>query len=233
MIYVSEIFGPTIQGEGPHVGAKCIFVRVAGCDFKCSFCDSKFSWDTGIALPIKEDKLIFDLMSRCEENNVSRVILTGGNPCIYNFEKLIRTLTSFDIKVDVETQGSIYPEWLNLADLVVISPKPPSSGMKDVYLDLENYLKKCDFHNKICIKIPIFNEEDFQFAIRYYELSKKYRLSFYLSVGNSDVSEEGSIKDRILKSYEDLINRVNHSVMRDVYILPQVHTLVWGNKQGV
>ena len=44
MIPVAEIFGPTIQGEGPHVGMKTMFVRVVGCDFKCAWCDSKFAW---------------------------------------------------------------------------------------------------------------------------------------------------------------------------------------------
>ncbi len=41
MLTVCEIFGPTIQGEGPWIGQKCIFVRFYGCDYKCSFCDQK------------------------------------------------------------------------------------------------------------------------------------------------------------------------------------------------
>ena len=58
-------------------------------------------------------------------------------------------------------------------------------------------------------------------------------IKFYLSVGNTDTHQEGSIADRVLKDYEKLIEKVCNSEMKNVYILPQVHTLVWGNKQGV
>ena len=80
------------------------------------------------------------------------------------------------------------------------------------------------------------NDEDFNFAQKYYDkfqdcLSPTFR--FYLSVGNDNTKEDGDISKRILKSYEWLINKVAESSMNKVYILPQIHTLVWGNKQGV
>lgn len=55
----------------------------------------------------------------------------------------------------------------------------------------------------------------------------------YLSVGNDNVTEGGDISNRILNNYHKLIDRVMKSEMKRVFILPQVHTLVWGNKQGV
>ena len=79
--------------------------------------------------------------------------------------------------------------------------------------------------------IPIFNEEDFQFALRYYKMVEAFlyegmiNIKFYLSVGNTDTHQEGSIADRVLKDYETLIEKVCNSEMKNVYILPQVHTL--------
>ena len=58
-------------------------------------------------------------------------------------------------------------------------------------------------------------------------------IDLYLSVGNTNTTEEGDISQRVLKDYEKLIERVSNSDMKRVFILPQIHTLVWGNKQGV
>ena len=60
-------------------------------------------------------------------------------------------------------------------------------------------------------------------------------LRFYLSVGNSDTDTVESIRDRVLSDYETLLNKINEnpSDFQNAYILPQIHTLIWGNKQGV
>ncbi|MGM9543547.1 MAG: 7-carboxy-7-deazaguanine synthase QueE [Romboutsia timonensis] len=240
MIPVAEIFGPTIQGEGPHVGIKTLFVRVAGCDFKCAWCDSKFAWGIDTDTKRYQPEELSDLLiKKCKETNTSNVILTGGNPCLYDFSKVVEKLHNHNITVDVETQGSKLPEWLHNIDLLVISPKAPSSGQKDVYKNVNEFIRMAGIvDDKIAIKIPVFNEEDFQFAEKYYTMVEYYRnhgvkIDLYLSVGNNDVHEDGDISGRILKDYKFLIERVANSDMKRVFVLPQVHTLVWGNKQGV
>ena len=62
---------------------------------------------------------------------------------------------------------------------------------------------------------------------------KDVDIDLYLSVGNSNTTEEGDISHRVLTDYKKLIERVSNSEMKRVFILPQIHTLVWGNKQGV
>lgn len=238
MIYIAEIFGPTIQGEGPNVGIKTLFVRVAGCDFKCDWCDSKFAWKVDKSLGYNDQELTIAILRRCHNTNTNHVILTGGNPCLYDFKKVIELLHENNITVDVETQGSIYPDWLKDIDLIVISPKAPSSRMEDVYDKLDSYLRNEYKGNRIVVKIPIFNDDDFEFAMRYYSLVSSYReegydIDLYLSVGNDDTNEAGDISKRILTSYKKLIEKVSASSMNRVFVLPQVHTLVWGNKQGV
>lgn len=236
MIPIAEIFGPTIQGEGPDVGLKSIFVRVAGCDFRCSWCDSKFATKVNENTPkYTTEDLSKLLLYKCSSLNCKSIILTGGNPCLYDFRDVITSLQNNNIKIGVETQGSIFPEWLSLVDTIVISPKAPSSKQIDTLDRIKEFVTSTSNKN-IAIKIPVFNDEDFEFSIRYYNSFKNQlndKLKFYLSVGNDDVTASGSISERILSCYEALINKVNSSCMEKVYILPQVHTLVWGNKQGV
>lgn len=241
IITINEIFGSTIQGEGPNIGARCIFVRVQGCDYRCSFCDSKRTWKTHIdCTSYTPDELSEYLLGFCKRENCNRVVLTGGNPCLYDFSSVVKQLQDEQIKIDIETQGSLLPEWITSLDTVVFSPKPPSSRMKDTYDIITNYIYRYIYLDQtIAIKIPVFTDEDLDFARKYAEFVNKYydcnNLKMYLSVGNSDVSETGPIRDRILQSYEELLNKINNNPehFENVYILPQLHTLVWGNKQGV
>lgn len=240
MIPVAEIFGPTIQGEGPHVGMQTLFVRVAGCDFKCAWCDSKFAWKIDGSIKRYGTKELADiLVQECNNSKCSNVVLTGGNPCLYDFKQVIDILHDNNITVDIETQGSKMPNWLLDVDLLVISPKAPSSKQPDVYKTVNEYMKLLSsIKQKVAIKIPVFNEEDFEFAMKYYALVDYYRekgvdIDLYLSVGNTNTTEAGDISKRVLSDYEKLINMVANSYMQRVFILPQVHTLVWGNKQGV
>ena len=241
MIPVAEIFGPTIQGEGPNTGLKTLFVRVAGCDFKCSWCDSKFAWKIDQnTTRYNSRELYSELLKRCVETNTANVVFTGGNPCLYDLGEVIGLLRDEGIGIDIETQGSILPEWLKGVDNLVISPKAPSSGQKDVYETLLKWFTENDITiPRVTFKIPIFNDEDFEFATKYYDLMEKLaweartRVKVYLSVGNDNTEEQGDISKRILMNYERLIDKTMASDMKKVYVMPQVHTLVWGNKQGV
>lgn len=244
MIPVAEIFGPTIQGEGPNTGLKSIFVRVAGCDFKCSWCDSKFAWKVDIKTTRFQNpsQLAAELFKRCLETHTSHIILTGGNPCLYDFGSVIKELRKYNITFGVETQGSKLPDWLLEIDTIVISPKAPSSGQPDVMESVQDLLKRIVMlpdhkRPKVAIKIPVFTNEDFKFAERWFELVKgsifSLDIKLYLSVGNTNTTESGDISGRVLADYKKLIDKVISSNMDKVYVMPQVHTLVWGNKQGV
>ena len=247
IIPVVETFGPTVQGEGPNVGARCIFVRVKGCSFRCIWCDSAFTWNSSDypATEYTQLELSDKLIKLCEDANCKRVVLTGGNPCLYDFTDVVINLHAKYIRVDVETQGDLYPEWLDDIDTIVFSPKAPSSGMPDTYDKIVEYLKKnCHFEGfgqQIAIKIPVFNGQDIDFARKYGEFVNEFnrihdsQVKLYLSVGNSDTATAESIRDRVLSDYEKLLERINLDPkgFEHVFILPQIHTLVWGNKQGV
>lgn len=242
-IPVLEIFGPTIQGEGPNVGAKCIFVRVKGCSWHCSWCDSKYTWmsDPAQATMYSPAELVHELSIRCKASNCKRIVLTGGNPCLYDFTEVLSHLSD-DIILDIETQGDILPSWLSYLDTIVFSPKAPSSGMPDVYDNITEYINQhATCYQQIAIKIPVFDNTDIEFASRYAEFVNKLdpelssSVKLYLSVGNSDVNTRESIRDRVLADYEQLIRTINNDMtsFENVFILPQIHTLIWGNKSGV
>lgn len=233
MIPVAEIFGPTIQGEGPKAGIKTLFVRVVGCDFNCDWCDSKFAWkiNDGTIKYTPED-LSKVLINKCNDTCTTNVVLTGGNPCLYDFDEVISVLHTHSISVDVETQGSIFPDWLKIADQIVFSPKAPSSKQPDVFEDLKTWICN-NWYVNVCIKIPVFDDLDFDFAIKYGEFTDLMNIKLYLSVGNENVGESGDITSRILNKYRWLIDKTLQSNIKNVYILPQIHTLVWGNRQGV
>lgn len=251
-IPINNISVPTIQGEGSNIGRKTIFVRVQGCDYKCPWCDSKETWGESTSTTMMQsDQLYNDLILQLNEFGVDNIVLTGGNPCLYDFEELIDDFTRQHISVAIETQGSIIPRWLSKCELVTFSPKPPSFENKDVLNNIINFIEFVSRNETNCeaidIKIPIIKEEDITFAKKYLAVTKMANsmlkqkqeknlkhLRLYLSVGNTNINSNEPIRDDILEAYEKLIDEVVHDKELDsVYVLPQLHTLVWGNKKGV
>lgn len=240
VIPVYEIFGPTIQGEGLHAGKRCMFVRTCLCNDHCSWCDSKFAWSTESAKWLSQEQM-FDSI---KDKGCSTVILTGGNPCIHDFEEFIDLCQENSLLVEVETQGGLYPEWLRSVDLITFSPKAPSAGntVKDQRKSIIAWMSEGLIPTCV-IKIPVFDIDDINFAKETFkdfrklkkELKLDNKLEFYLSVGNKNTTKEGSISSTILDDYLKLIEYINqHSKgFEDVAILPQIHTLIWGNKGGV
>jgi len=235
-----EIFGPTIQGEGMVVGQKTMFVRTAGCDYSCSWCDSSFTWDgSGKHLIVQMTaEEIWSELKRLGGNGFSFVTISGGNPALLrNLEALIAILKENEIKIGVETQGSKWQEWLYDIDELTISPKPPSSGMTTdffVLTDILGKLKNRNSEQHISLKIVVFNQADYDYAK---QVHLRYpTIPFYLQVGNDDITttDNSRLITHLLEKYESLIDTViADEELRDVKVLPQLHALVWGNKRGV
>ncbi|MBB5150371.1 MULTISPECIES: 7-carboxy-7-deazaguanine synthase QueE [Ureibacillus] len=239
-IAVIEIFGPTIQGEGMVIGQKTMFVRTAGCDYSCSWCDSAFTWDGSGKSLIKQmtAEEIWTELKRLGGNGFSFVTISGGNPVlIRHLEALVRILKENDIRIGVETQGSRWQDWLYEIDELTISPKPPSSGMKTDFTVLTEIIDKLNARNgnqHISLKVVVFDEEDYEYAKK---VHLRYpTIPFFLQVGNDDTTTKDQTKlvSHLLKKYESLINKVMaDEELQNVKVLPQLHTLVWGNKRGV
>ncbi|MDN3427035.1 7-carboxy-7-deazaguanine synthase QueE [Microbacterium sp. APC 3898] len=233
-IPVMEIFGPTIQGEGMVMGQKTMFVRTAGCDYSCSWCDSKFTWDgTGTSTSKQPEDIIEELI-RIGGKAFSHVTISGGNPALHKgIAELVDLCHQQGWKVAVETQASIWQDWLAAIDDITLSPKPPSSGMSTDFAKLDFFIDKLQNAN-VSLKVVVFDQDDFAYAEN---LHQRYpAVPFFLQTGNEDTAttDDTQLVADLLQRYEQLIDyHVRSSVMNDVKVLPQLHTLVWGNKRGV
>lgn len=233
---VAEVFGPTLQGEGPLAGMSTYFVRFGGCDYLCEWCDSLHA-----VLPEKVREL-----ERLDAKEIRSqllllpkgprwVTLSGGNPAM--LKKLVHVvdlLHEAGYLLSVETQGSRWSEWLRDIDQVVVSPKPPSSGMATEKHEAETY----DFMHKLhasgatyAIKIVVFNEEDYEWAAQWltpYQLL----VPCFISVGTDSQGEEDI--GATLARYAWLAEKVSRDDrLQTVRAFPQLHVLAWGHALGV
>ncbi len=136
----------SIQGEGYHTGKSAFFIRLAGCDIGCSWCDVKESWGVENATKKSVDELVAEAVL----HKAKRVIITGGEPAMYNLEALTKALQQVGIQTHLETSGvyKITGKW----DWVCISPKKFKKP-------LDTEMVKADE-----LKIVVVNKSDFSWA---------------------------------------------------------------------
>lgn len=229
-IPVLEIFGPTFQGEGRSIGQKTMFVRTGGCDYSCAWCDSAFTWDGSEKPDLMTAE---DIVTQLDAlGSYGHVTISGGNPLLHaSIGTLVDILKSRGIMMSVETQGSYWQNWILDIEDVTISPKPPSSGMTVDYDRLDVFFKRLPEQQR-AVKIVIFDEADLDFAAT---ISDRYALkTLYLSLGNPDPAEEGTIAPRMLSDLKTLWERVaGDARFNHARVLPQLHALVFANDRGV
>ncbi|MEM0067857.1 MAG: 7-carboxy-7-deazaguanine synthase QueE [Saccharolobus sp.] len=124
---VIEIF-TSIQGEGEVIGIPSNFIRLATCNLRCVWCDTKYSWEAGIEM--SEEEIISKI-----RKDIKVTTITGGEPLLQNLLFLVRELKKLGHKVIVETNGTIKPseELRKLVDVFSVSPKLSNSGHKLKY----------------------------------------------------------------------------------------------------
>ena len=237
-IAVSEIFGPTVQGEGAVIGKPTVFVRTGGCDYRCSWCDSKYAVlpefrNTWQRMPAEE---VFAEVRRLSPRPIL-VTLSGGNPALQPFGSLIRLGKAEGYRFTIETQGTLARDWFADLDHLTLSPKPPSSGMKTDWEKLASCVEAGGPKTETVMKVVVFDERDYAHAK---EVGHRFpEVPVYLQVGNDDPpgSEAAGKKEpdigRLLQRYEWLAEKVVADGWNEATVLPQLHVLVWGNKRGV
>lgn len=116
----TEIFA-SVQGEGLRQGEPTVFVRLAGCNRRCGFCDTKKAWRAGRETPV--DRIMEEVVRLRRAFPSAWVCLTGGEPLAQDVRPLVRRLHEEGLKVQVETNGTFPPD--PAADWITLSPKPP------------------------------------------------------------------------------------------------------------
>jgi len=136
----------TIQGEGYQTGRAAYFIRIAGCDVGCVWCDVKESWDSTIHPLVK----IADLISEIKKYNSNFVVITGGEPAIYDLTTLVNELKKNQIEVAIETSGC-YPLTGNV-NWYCFSPKKFKAPNEEAYQKASE------------LKVVIFHPSDLKWA---------------------------------------------------------------------
>jgi len=159
----------TLQGEGFHQGKAAYFIRLAGCDVGCVWCDVKESWDEE-KYPLQS---IEEIVANAKQYPARLAVITGGEPTLYNLEDLTSALQAEGFATNIETSGSspLTGTW----DWICLSPKkfkPPLSGI----------LKRANE-----LKIIVFNKSDFDWAEKYgAEVSDSCKLYLQPEWGKSE-----------------------------------------------
>jgi len=136
----------TIQGEGFYQGHAAYFIRLGGCDVGCVWCDVKESWDAS-AHPLVS---IEDMVRRAKQSGSEIVVITGGEPAMYNLNELTQALHHAGLKTNIETSGAhpLTGNW----DWVCFSPKKFKAPVESIFKQANE------------LKIIIFNNSDFEWA---------------------------------------------------------------------
>ncbi|MCV6547921.1 MAG: 7-carboxy-7-deazaguanine synthase QueE [Cohaesibacter sp.] len=236
-IRISEIFGPTIQGEGALIGEPTVFVRSGGCDYRCVWCDSLHAVDSdyrGDWLPMQAQD-IFERIEALSKGVPLTVSLSGGNPAIQDFGPLIALGKAKGYRFALETQGSLAKDWFKHLDQLILSPKPPSAQQKIDWRQFNACLDAAK-EARTALKIVIFDDEDYRWAK---EVADRYpSLQLYLQPGNHTPppahAPDASIDMQgIMDRMEWLVDKTLGDGWFAPRILPQLHVLLWGNKRGV
>src|SRR3954463_9798883 len=143
----------TIQGEGFYQGRAAYFIRLAGCDVGCVWCDVKESWDAS-KHPMKSvDTLVEEVQRNCLPFQDNLVVITGGEPLLHNLDELTRQLKKFGYRTNLETSGSsmISGSW----DWICLSPKKFKAPLPAVVAAANE------------LKVIIFNKSDFGWAEKF------------------------------------------------------------------
>ncbi|MBQ9608214.1 MAG: putative 7-carboxy-7-deazaguanine synthase QueE [Lachnospiraceae bacterium] len=211
----------SINGEARRAGELACFIRFAGCNLNCTYCDTRWANEKKASYEILSEEEIYEYI---KSSSVKNVTLTGGEPLLQENIKRLITMLSKDkgLNVEIETNGSVdLSDFINVGENVTftVDYKLPASGMEDK-MHLSNYelLRDTD-----TVKFVVSDENDLNKAneiIRKYNLDK--RLQVYLG------ASFGKIKN------EDIVKYMIDHKMNSVRIQLQMHKYIWNpEKKGV
>lgn len=135
----------TLQGEGYHKGSAAFFIRIGGCDVGCHWCDVKESWDANLHPPTPIEHIVTQAKQYSDT-----VVVTGGEPLMWNMDPLCKALHGQGMQVHIETSGAyaLTGTW----DWFCLSPKKNKRPLQAAY----------DYADEL--KVIIYNKDDFKFA---------------------------------------------------------------------
>ena len=205
MIKVNEIY-LSVQGESSYTGLPCVFIRLTGCNLRCSWCDTAYAFHEGKNMAIDE------ILRKVCGFGVKLVEITGGEPLMQDeVHLLMRKLIERGDKVMLETGGSISLERVPREVIKIVDLKCPGSGEKEKN-NLEN-LKLLSPHDEV--KFVILDRKDYEWSR---DLIKRYKIMETAHVLLSPVFEKLELKDLVKWVLEDRL---------PVRLQTQLHKIIW------
>ena len=153
---INQIFY-SLQGEGFSAGVPSVFIRVAGCELRCRWCDTKYTWNEEAGT----DYTIENIVQAVQKYQTGFVVITGGEPMINrHLPELVRQLKSCDKHITIETAGTVFIPAL-ACDLMSISPKLSNSTPTDAQL--------AAIHEKARLDISALTEliDNYQYQLKF------------------------------------------------------------------
>ena len=251
-IPVMEVFGPTIQGEGMLIGNPTVFLRTGLCDYRCKRCDSLHAVLPDLvrekAMWLNQAEIAVMLGVILENRPTPVITLSGGNPVVHNLQPLMEInrlglIAESSRAFALETQGTLWHDWVLSCQFITISPKGPGMGEKFEPKLFGKWMQKMQlFAGPWCVKVPVFDQRDLELIVEINQSWPTTKSRTYISVGNvnppapalrENEDEELTIaafRAQVMKNYEQICNSVmTDSRLAGTPILPQLHTLIWGN----
>ena len=239
ILKVSEVFD-SIQGEGCYAGTPCIFLRLASCNLKCAWCDTKYTWDWenyDIDKEIKEYS-VYEIAKKITLSNKTHVVITGGEPLLQQAKlvSLLRLLKSKRGKesnpnvyfVEMETNGTVIPTKgiMDLVDQWNISPKTSNSHNKQKGIILEQlYEKSLPFYKDLTnasFKFVIDKSED---LVEIDQILKRYNLPKEQVI----LMPQGTTKESLLEKSRWI---TDYAKKNNFAFSTRLHVLLWDNQRG-
>lgn len=204
----------SINGEGRKAGEPAVFIRFAGCNLNCSYCDTRWANDKDVSYEELTENEIYDYIKRTEIKNVT---LTGGEPLMVDdIDKLLLILSLDDsIAVEVETNGSVdIAEFKALTDNIsyTLDYKLPGSGMEDsMCISNYNYIDKND-----TVKFVVSSKQDLSRALEIiYTYALCEKANVYLSPAFGRIEPE------------EIVDFMLENNMNNVKLQLQLHKFIW------
>lgn len=178
----------TVQGEGYHMGKAAFFIRIGGCDIGCSWCDTKYSW----SFKFHDFTPIEEIVENAKNNKADAVVITGGEPSLYNLSPICDLLIENNIETHVETSGA-YPlrgtwNWICLSPKKQNPPQenifPKANELKVIISKKEDLIWAEENAKKVNSKCKLYlqpewskYEELITDIVSYVKTNKKWRIS--------------------------------------------------------
>jgi 7-carboxy-7-deazaguanine synthase len=223
---VSEVFGPTFQGEGPSMGQRAAFVRLGRCDLDCRWCDTPYTWDWKRYDPAVEvtTRAVADIVAELEAMRPGRVVVTGGEPLLQQrrLGPLLEACVERGWPVEVETNGRHAPAAgvTQLVERFNVSPKLANSGVDEPRRLVPEALAAFMATGKAVFKFVVAEPA---------ELDEVASIVDRFDLAPVWIMPEGTDAETVTARMRTLADPVS---ARGWNLTTRLHVLVWGDERG-